>query len=66
MVQIEGCWKVQVVCLIVLAIIIAVLWVSMESGSDHEARLFSGCATACVFAESDATGRLIKANRAIV
>jgi len=63
MVQIEGYWKVQVVCLIVLAIIIAVLRVSMGSSSDHEARLYSGCATTCVFAEKDATGRLIKVTR---
>jgi len=60
MVQVEGYWKVQAVCLIVLAIIIAVLWVSMESGSYQEARLLSGCATACVFAENDVTEMLIE------
>ena len=61
MVKIDGYWKVQVACLIVFVITIAVLWIS--GGSGQEPLLFSGCATTCIFnifIEDDATKRLIE------
>jgi len=55
MVQVEGYWKVRVVCLIVLIIIIAALWVCGESSSNQEAHLLSSCSNAFVFVYGNST-----------
>ncbi|MCL2427587.1 MAG: hypothetical protein FWD05_14785 [Oscillospiraceae bacterium] len=66
MVKVKGYWKVQVACLIVFAITIAVLWIGIDGSSNQETSLISSYATTCIFnifIEDDATKRLVEVIR---